>query len=117
MDVARRLIVKTAAAALLACAGGVLTATAALAAEDPIPGVDVVVEKVPPGNAIANVRTDKDGIIAFRSLEAGGYRVRDRAGDNSASIKHKGGPARWRLVQSMQSRKPVWSLVDVSEPM
>jgi len=38
-------------------------------AEDPIPGVDVVVEKVPPGNAMTVVTTDADGRFTFEYIE------------------------------------------------
>ncbi len=38
-------------------------------AEDPIPGVDVVVEKVPPGNARTKVQTDSEGRFIFDFLE------------------------------------------------
>ncbi|MCF8257660.1 MAG: T9SS type A sorting domain-containing protein [Flavobacteriales bacterium] len=38
-------------------------------AEDPIPGVDVVVEKVPPGNAMTVVTTDADGRFMFEYME------------------------------------------------
>lgn len=37
--------------------------------EDPIPGVDVVVEKVPPGNAMTVVTTDADGRFTFEFME------------------------------------------------
>lgn len=37
--------------------------------EDPIPGVDVVVEKVPPGNALTVVTTDVDGRFTFEFME------------------------------------------------
>lgn len=38
-------------------------------AEDPIPGVDVVVEKVPPGNARTKVQTDSEGRFIFEFME------------------------------------------------
>jgi len=38
-------------------------------AEDPIPGVDVVVEKVPPGNAMTVVTTDVNGHFTFDFVE------------------------------------------------
>ena len=101
MNFAKRRLMKT---ALIALACAALPAGAAHAATDPIPGVDVVVERVPPGNAIGRFTTDSGGILAFRSLEAGGYRVRDIAGKYSASIKHAGGPARWRLVSVQTAR-------------
>lgn len=37
--------------------------------EDPIPGADVVVEKVPPGNAMTVVTTDVDGRFTFEYIE------------------------------------------------
>jgi hypothetical protein len=82
----------------------------ALASSDPIPGVDVVVEKVPPGNVVGRLQSDRRGILHFASLAAGTYVVRDRFG-NSARIKHGGGPAAWQLVGSMPNGKPVWTLI------
>lgn len=39
--------------------------TGKVQAEDPIPGVDVVVEKVPPGNSLSVVTTDSEGRFSF----------------------------------------------------
>lgn len=39
--------------------------TGKVQAEDPIPGVDVVVEKVPPGNSLSVVTTDSEGRFNF----------------------------------------------------
>jgi hypothetical protein len=84
--------------------------------EDPIPGVDVVVEKVPPGNAFAYVTTDARGIIMFRDLEAGYYEVRNADDTQRAGIRHPGGPARWqlRLRSDPASRRQIWLLSEVS---
>ena len=87
----------------------------ASAAEDPIPGVDVVVEKVPPGH-ISRVTTDPRGYLPFRWLSPGNYFITDRHG-NKASIKHPGGPVRWRLVEAKTPRGPGWTLVDESDPL
>jgi hypothetical protein len=83
---------------------------AALASNDPIPGVDVVVEKVPPGHVIGRLQSDRRGFLHFKSLEAGTYVVRDRLG-NSAKIKHRGGPASWQLVGTRTNGKLTWTLL------
>lgn len=102
--------------AFLLAFGTVTTVLSVYAAEDPIPGVDVVVERVPPGNAIGRFQTDRNGYVAFRSLAAGTYVVSDRYG-NKASIDHRGGQATWRLVGSIKDGKPTWTLVDESKPL
>jgi uncharacterized protein with von Willebrand factor type A (vWA) domain len=86
-------------------------------AEDPIPLIDVVVEKVPPGHAVANVTTDRRGMIAMRDLEAGYYEVRDANNTVRAGIRHRGGPVRWQLRQRRDTRRPIWSLADQSDPL
>jgi hypothetical protein len=93
------------------------TATESLAqrGEEPIPLIDVVVEKVPPGIASA-ARTDRNGYIIYKSLAAGNYIISDRHG-NKASVRHPGGPAKWRLVGGIKKRGPVWTLVDESDPL
>lgn len=106
----RRMFLLAATASLLAVAIG-----PAQAGEDPIPLIDVVVEKTPPGHAFY-ARTDTKGYISYRSLSAGNYVVSDRYG-NKASLKHPGGPARWRLVGTKTPRGPVWTLVDESNPL
>ena len=83
---------------------------AALASNDPIPGVDVVVEKVPPGHVIGRLQSDRRGFLRFKSLEAGTYVVRDRLG-NSAKIRHRGGPATWQLVGTQTNGKLTWTLL------
>ena len=86
-------------------------------AADPIPGVDVVVEKVPPGNAVFSTTTDRNGFINSRTpLPAANYRVRDKAG-HSATIKHKGGTVRWRLTAATRNGKTIWTLSDGSDPL
>ena len=67
---------------------------AASASNDPIPGVDVIVEKVPPGTVVYRGSTDKTGAIRIKTLQEGQYRVRDRKGRNRM-FQHKGGPVRW----------------------
>jgi hypothetical protein len=42
--------------------------TGKLEAEDPIPGVDVIVEKVPPGSAFSHATTDIEGRYAFTDV-------------------------------------------------
>lgn len=116
MDAGKRLTLKMLFAAMLAMAGGGLAMSAALAAEDPIPGVDVIVEKVPPGNSVGSVITDRNGVIAFRHLAPGNYVVSDKAG-NSASIRHEGGLARWQLVRNPgRGDARGWALLRVSAP-
>jgi len=41
-----------------------------MAAEDPIPGVDVVVEKIPPGNTFSHNETDAQGFYEFVGVPA-----------------------------------------------
>ena len=82
----------------------------ALAANDPLPGVDVVVEKVPPGHVKGRLQSDRDGFLRFKSLEAGNYVVRDRFG-NSAKIDHRGGPAAWQLVGTKTNGRATWTLI------
>ena len=88
-----------------------LLTTYASAYEDPIPGVDVVVEKVPPGNGIARVTTDSKGRIALKGdFERGYYEVRNHENTIRAGIEHRGGQIRWQLLSSGDSKKP-WKLV------
>lgn len=86
-------------------------------AEDPIPLIDVVVEKVPPGNGVATVTTDQRGMIVLRNLEAGYYEVRNMDNTVRAGIRHPGGPVRWQLRQRRDSRRPTWTLADQSDPL
>lgn len=90
--------------------GAAMIPLPALASSDPIPGVDVVVEKVPPGTMVGRLQTDQGGYLRFRSLSAGTYRVRDLHG-NTARVKHPGGSALWRLVGSFKNGKPVWNRI------
>ncbi|MCC5997351.1 MAG: hypothetical protein JJU18_13390 [Oceanicaulis sp.] len=85
-------------------------------AEDPIPGVDVVVEKIPPGHAVGRTVTDQRGMIMFRDLEAGYYEVRNADNSQRAGVRHPGGPARWqlRLRSDPASRRQIWVLSAVS---
>jgi hypothetical protein len=81
------------------------------ASNDPIPGVDVVVEKIPPGHSIGRTTTTANGIIALKGRhEQGYYEVSDRANTNRAGINHRGGEIRWQLVKSGNRRNP-WKLI------
>jgi len=81
------------------------------ASSDPIPGVDVVVEKIPPGHSIGRVTTDSKGVIALKGdFERGYYEVRNRDNTIRAGIEHQGGQIRWQLLKSGDSKKP-WKLV------
>jgi len=133
MTISRREAIGLALAAgstALVLPGGAIGAQAM--AEDPIPGVDVVVEKVPPGNAVANVTTDRRGMIALRDLEAGYYEVRTADNTVRAGIRHPGGPVRWQLRQQIApdrdptarqplgERRPprvIWTLADQADPL
>jgi len=103
-------------AVTLACLIALSTQTMTAVAADPIPGVDVVVEKIPPGSPTARLRTDSNGCLVFKFLQSGRYEVYDKFG-NRASLEHDGGPARWRLIGSIKERKPVWSLVNECDPL
>ncbi|TBR20359.1 MAG: carboxypeptidase regulatory-like domain-containing protein [Chitinophagaceae bacterium] len=82
---------------------------------DPIPLIDVVVRKTPPGNGF-NARSDRNGYIILRELPKGYYVVTDKFG-NKGSINHRGGNARWRLMGDPNNGKPVWTLIDESNPL
>lgn len=103
------------------CIAGVTIGGAASAlqaqATDPIPHIDVVVEKVPPGQNVGRVTTGARGEIAFRNLEPGYYEVRNLENTVRAGIRHRGGPARWQLRQQRDSRRPVWTVADQSDPL
>ncbi|MFC4723837.1 hypothetical protein AB6B38_04210 [Glycocaulis abyssi] len=86
-------------------------------ATDPIPHIDVVVEKIPPGSETFRGTTGPRGEIAIRDLEAGYYEVRDMNNTVRAGIRHRGGPARWQLRQQRDSRRPIWTLADQSDPL
>ncbi|KPP82863.1 MAG: hypothetical protein HLUCCA04_01980 [Oceanicaulis sp. HLUCCA04] len=118
MKQSRRIFIRSALGASIAglAFAGQASARQALG-NDPIPLIDVVVEKVPPGHAIAQVTTDRRGMIAFRDLDAGYYEVRDRDDTVRAGIRHPGGPARWQLRQGRDSRRPIWTLADQSDPL
>lgn len=98
-------------AVTLACLIALSTQTMTAAAADPIPLIDVVVEKTPPGFPVARVKTNRYGCIALEFLPSGHYEVYDKFG-NRASLEHDGGPVSWRLLGSIKDNKPVWSLVD-----
>jgi len=81
------------------------------ASNDPIPGVDVIVEKIPPGHSIGRATTDSKGVIALKGeFERGYYEVRNRENTIRAGIEHRGGQIRWQLLSSGDSKKP-WKLV------
>jgi hypothetical protein len=83
-----------------------------LASIDPIPGVDVVVEKIPPGHSIGQVITDSKGIIALKgNFEWGYYEVSNRQNTIRAGVLHRGGQIRWQLLKSGDSRKP-WKVIN-----
>jgi len=90
------------------------TLSAQILSHDPIPGVDVVVEKIPPGQNIGGFTTDKNGMIFLRNLEQGYYEVRDRKNSVRAGIHHRGGAVRWQLLKVRDARKPTWVLVDIN---
>lgn len=82
------------------------------ASTDPIPGVDVIVEKIPPGHSIGWTRTDSKGIIALNGqFERGYYEVVNRSNTIRAGIIHKGGAIRWQLLKSGNRLKP-WMVID-----
>jgi len=116
MNRSRRAFVGRALAAMSGVIALPLLSLPALAGEDPIPLIDVVVKRTPPGNAIARMQTDRNGYLRFKFLEAGTYEVSDKFG-NKASVKHQGGPVKWRLIGSTKNGKPVWTLVDESNPL
>ncbi len=116
MNRSRRAFVGKALVAMSGVIAMPLLSLPALAAEDPIPGVDVVVEKVPPGVNVGRKQTDRNGYLRFKFLEAGTYEVSDRFG-NKASVKHQGGPVKWRLIGTTKNGKPVWTLVDESNSL
>lgn len=99
----------------LACSVLLATQTMTAVAADPIPGVDVVVEKVPPGIAVARIRTNRYGCLPLKSLPKGRYEVYDTFG-NRASLDHDGGKVNWRLLGSLTDKRPVWTLVDECDP-
>ena len=100
--------------ALLVAAGSIAFWRPAHASEDPIPGVDVVVEKIPPGNAVGRTTTDRRGMIRFDHLDAGYYEVRSPDNTMRAGIRHAGGPAQWQLLQRIDAHVPTWSLMNAA---
>lgn len=116
MDKSIRAFVGTALASMLIVLAMPPFSSQALAAEDPIPLIDVVVEKIPRGSNVGRFRSDGNGYLRFRTLDAGTYHVTDKAG-SKAVVRHRGGPDKWRLMGSMKSGKPVWTLVDESNPL
>lgn len=79
---------------------------------DPIPGVDVVVEKIPPGHSIGQITTNSNGIIAFKgNYDRGYYEVRNRENTIRTGIIHSGGQIRWQLLNSGDRKNP-WKVVE-----
>jgi len=93
-----------------------LLPSSVIAGEDPIPLIDVVVEKTPPGHGQGRMQTDRNGYLWVKSLSAGTYVINDVFG-NEALVKHRGGLAKWRLLGFIRNGKPVWTLVDESDPL
>ncbi len=116
MNRSRRAFVGKAFAAMSGVIAMPLLYLPALAAGDPIPLIDVVVERIPPGVNVGRMQTDRNGYLWFKSLSSGTYVVSDKFG-NQASVKHQGGPVKWRLIGSRKNGKPVWTLVDESNPL
>lgn len=116
MNRSRRAFVGKAFAAMSGVIVIPLLSLPALSAEDPIPGVDVVVEKIPPGVNVGRMQTDRNGYLWFKSLSSGTYVVSDKFG-NQASVRHRGGSVKWRLIGSRKNGKPVWTLIDESNPL
>ncbi len=59
--------------AALACAALALSTTAATATNDPIPGVDIIVQKNPGGTIVIQTHTDSNGSLTLRGLAPGDY--------------------------------------------
>lgn len=91
------------------------TQTMTAVAADPMPGVDVAVERGSPGARVARVTTDDRGCLVFKFLRSGRYQVYDNFG-NYAWLEHDGGAAKWRLLGVMSDSKPVWSLAEDCDP-
>ena len=87
----------------------------AVATEDPIPLIDVVVKKTPPGNAFT-ARTNSNGYLVFKSLAAGTYVVND-GNRHKRTFQHAGGPAKWKLFKVNGNGRAVWTLMDDSNPL
>lgn len=51
--------------------GGVFFFPGKKETEDPIPLIDIVVKKTPPGNAVAIATTDENGLFTFLNMEVG----------------------------------------------
>ncbi len=67
----KRILAILLSAALLACA----PMAEALAASDPIPGIDIIVKKNPGGTAVTQTTTDAKGEFTLKDLEPGTYTV------------------------------------------
>lgn len=103
------------AAFVAAIAGMYGLSPSANATEDPIPLIDVVVRKTPPGNGFT-ARTDDSGRLVFKYLARGTYVVADGKG-NKKTFVHPGGPVQWRLVKADPHGAAVWTLVDDTNPL
>ena len=91
------------AAFLAATLGTLGLSPTAIATEDPIPLIDVVVKKTPPGNASFPARTDNRGRIVFKFLAPGTYVVTDRKG-NDKTFAHPGGRVQWQFFDATTMR-------------
>jgi hypothetical protein len=61
----------------LLCGGLLLLATSAFAAQgDPLPGIDVSMEQNPGGIVIKQVKSNKQGIANFGTVQPGTYTIR-----------------------------------------
>lgn len=67
--------IKSFVAAISALAFVVMSASSAWASNQPIPGIDVVVQKKPSGAPIAKGTTDAKGEVTFKELAPGQYTV------------------------------------------
>jgi len=59
--------------AALVCVALAMTSTAAMAAIDPIPGVDIIVKKNPGGHLVIQAQTSPTGQVQFKDLAPGDY--------------------------------------------
>lgn len=59
--------------AALICIALALSTTVAMATNDPIPGVDIIVEKNPGGSVVIQTHTDANGSLTLRGLAPGDY--------------------------------------------
>lgn len=82
----------------------VVSASSAWAVNNPIPGVDVVVKRKPPGNAVARGTTDAKGEITLKELAPGQYTIELSAKPGTEAAKLHG--AGWLVALLVVSREP-----------